>query len=355
MPTRPETGPEEPGRRPPVDQPALLLSLLEIAAATAGAEDLDRLLETIARELGRLFPVDAASIAFTEDGIVAVTEVLQREGASRRDSDRLPHDESHHMGWVATRDRPIWRNDIGAELRFRESLPRAGMRSDMAIPLRSRGRVMGAFRVACRRPHAYDPEDFEVLKRLADLVAVAVENQRLLLATRRMAEVDGLTGISNRRHFQESLAREAGRARGTGKPLAIIMIDVDHFKRINDTRGHLAGDAVLRHVAQTVARLLRRSDLLARYGGEEFAALLAGADRKSAAVVADNLRAAIENAPLESPVSTPPLRATISLGVASLPENGEHEAVVLEAADRALYIAKREGRNRVAVAAPARP
>lgn len=335
-----------------MDQSALLLSLLEIAAATAGAEDLDRLLETIARELGRLFPVDAASIALAEDGIVAVTEVLQREGASRRESDRLPHDESHHLGWVVTRGRPVWRNDIGVELRFKESLPSAGMGADMTIPLQSRGRVMGAFRVACRRRHSYEPEDFEVLKRLADLVAVAVENQRLLLATRRMAEVDGLTGISNRRHFQEALVREAGRSHSTGKPLAIIMIDVDHFKRVNDTRGHLAGDALLRHVAQTVARLLRRSDLLARYGGEEFAALLAGADRSAAAGVAENLRRAVENAPLEAEHPSPPLRATISLGVASLPENGMHEAEVLEAADRALYSAKREGRNRVSVAEP---
>lgn len=336
-----------------MDQSALLISMLEIAAATAGAEDLDRLLETIARELGRLFPVDAASVGLAEDGIVAVTEVLQREGAARRDSDRLPHDASHHLGWVLTRDRPLWRNEIGAELRFKESLPGAGMRSDMAIPLRSRGRITGAFRVACRRDHAYDPEDFEVLKRLASLVAVAVDNQRLLQAARRMAEVDALTGISNRRHFQETLVREAGRARGTGKPLAILMIDVDHFKRVNDTWGHLTGDAILRHVAQTVARLLRRSDLLARYGGEEFAALLLGADRDAAARVAETLRSAIENAPLPDAPSSPPPQATISLGVASLPENGQHEAEVLEAADRALYRAKREGRNRVCVAEPA--
>lgn len=336
-----------------MDQNALLISLLEIAAATAGAEDLDRLLETIARELGRLFPVDAACIALAEDDILAVTEVLQRDGAARRDSDRRPHDGSHHLGWVVARDRPLWRNDIGAELRFEESLPRAGMRADMAIPLRSRGRVTGAFRVACRRAHAYEPEDFEVLKRLADLVAVAVENQRLLLATRRMAEVDGLTGISNRRHFQEALAREAGRARSTGKPLAVIMIDVDHFKRVNDTRGHLAGDALLRHVAQSVARTLRRSDLVARYGGEEFAVLLAGADRAAAGRIAETLRSAIESAPLEAPLPSLPLRATISLGVASLPENGRHEAEVLEAADRALYRSKREGRNRVSLAEPA--
>jgi diguanylate cyclase (GGDEF)-like protein len=109
---------------------------------------------------------------------------------------------------------------------------------------------------------------------------------------------------------------------------------------------------MLRHVAQTVARLLRRSDLLARYGGEEFAALLLGADRDAAARVAETLRNAIENEPLPDAPASPPPRATISLGVASLPENGQHEAEVLEAADRALYRAKREGRNRVCVAEP---
>ena len=338
----PEGGPSE-----------VLLSLLEIASATAAAEDLDRLLETIARELARLFPVDAAAVAFAEDEAVMTTEVVRRAGAAKRNAARLPLDDSHHMGWIVTRGRPLWRNDIGMEMRFNESLPRAGMHSDLAIPLRSRGQVTGAFRVACRRRHAYEPEDFEILKRLADLMSVAVENQRLLQATRRMAEVDGLTGISNRRHFQETIVRETERAHATGRPLALLMMDVDHFKRVNDTWGHPAGDAVLRHVAHTVGRLLRRTDLVARYGGEEFAALLPGADAGAAARVAENLRAEVEKTPLPLAHPGPPLAVTISLGVAAFPEDAPHVPGLVEAADRALYRAKREGRNRVVRAAPA--
>lgn len=325
----------------------ILASLLEIASATAGADDLDRLLATIARELGRLFTVDASAAAFLDDEAMICSEVVQRSGAPHRDADRRPIDASHHMGWVVTQARALWRNDIGTELRFKESLPRAGMHSDMTIPLRARGQVSGAFRVASRQRHAYDPEDFEILKRLADIMSVAVENQRLLQATRKMAEVDGLTGISNRRHFQETLAREVERARETARPLALLLFDVDHFKRFNDTWGHPAGDAVLRHVAQTAARLLRRSDLVARYGGEEFVALLPGADRTAAAKVAENLRAEIEKTPLPLGRPLPPGGVTISLGVAAFPRDAPHVAGLISAADQALYRAKRSGRNRV--------
>jgi diguanylate cyclase (GGDEF)-like protein len=331
----------------PGDGRDLLGSLLEIASATAGADDLDRLLATIAREMGRLFAVDAAAASFLDGEAMICSEVVQRPGALHRDADRLPIDASHHMGWVVTQARALWRNDIASELRFKESLPRAGMHSDMTIPLRARGQVSGAFRVASRQRHAYDPEDFEILKRLADIMSVAVENQRLLQATRKMAEVDGLTGISNRRHFQETLAREVERARETARPLALLLFDVDHFKRFNDTWGHPAGDAVLRHVAQTAARLLRRSDLVARYGGEEFVALLPGADGPAAAKVAENIRAEVEKAPLPLGRPLPPGGVTISLGVAAFPRDAPHVAGLIGAADQALYRAKRSGRNRV--------
>jgi diguanylate cyclase (GGDEF)-like protein len=207
---------------------------------------------------------------------------------------------------------------------------------------------MGVFRVACRKRHAYEPEEFEVLQRLADLMAVAVENQRLLQATRRMAEVDGLTGVCNHRHFKLLLGRETERSRSTSQPMALLMADIDHFKRVNDAHGHPAGDAVLRHVAATLARRLRRSDVLARYGGEEFAVLLPGTDARAAAKLADDLRAEVEREPARLPPSQAPLHVTLSLGVAALPEDADNELRLLEAADRALYDAKRRGRNRVA-------
>jgi diguanylate cyclase (GGDEF)-like protein len=178
-------------------------------------------------------------------------------------------------------------------------------------------------------------------------MAVAVENQRLLQATRRMAEVDGLTGACNQRHFRTLLARETERARSTGQPLALLMADVDHFKRVNDAHGHPAGDAVLRHVAATLTRRLRRSDVLARYGGEEFAVILPGSDGRAAAAVGEQLRAEIERSPAPLPSTGGTLGVTVSIGVAALPDDAGDENGLVEAADRALYGAKREGRNRV--------
>ena len=327
---------------------SVLMSLLHMASATASAENLDRLLAAITAELERLFPVDRADAALAEDGFLAASIVAGRATAgAARAAGRYPIDESHHLGWVVSRAQAVWRNDIPAELRFRETLPRAGMASDMAIPLRSHGRVTGALRVACRRPFAYEPEDFDLLQRLADFVAVAVENQRLLDANRRMAEVDGLTGVCNHRHFRTLLTRETERARQLSQPLALVMVDVDHFKRVNDDHGHPVGDAVLRHVAGLLAQRVRRSDVVARYGGEEFAILLPGSDATAAARLAEELRASIAGVSDAAGEPMSPVPVTASFGVAAFPADAPTEVDLVEAADRALYRAKRGGRNRV--------
>ena len=345
---RPEADRESAG-----DTSGVLISFLEIASASAAADDLDRLLAAIAAELRRLFPVDRADIGLVDDTSISAVTVTGRTADNRgRIAGRFACDESHHLGYVACRSEPLWRNDVANELRFRETLPRGGVRSDMTIPLRSRGRVMGALRVASRRRQAYEPEEFELFQRLADLLAGAVENQRLLETTRRMAEVDGLTGACNRRHFGVLLAREAARAGATGLPVALVMVDVDHFKRVNDTYGHPAGDAALRHVVGLLVRRVRRSDVVARYGGEEFAVLLPGSDAPAAAQLAEGLRADIAGTPLMLEASGHSLRMTASFGVAAIPTSAVDGRGLLDAADRALYRAKEGGRDRV-VEAPA--
>ena len=320
---------------------------MEIASATAGAEDLDSVLETIARSLRRLFPVDGAALGLLEGESILVREVIRHGPAPPREPERLPADATHLLGWVITRDRALWRNDVTAEMRFAESVKSPGMRSDMTIPLKARGQVMGAFRVACRRRHAFDPEDFEVLKRCADMTAVAVETQRLLQATKRLAELDGVTGVYNHRHFRALLEQEVERARRLDRPVSLIMIDIDHFKRFNDSYGHQAGDEVLRHVAQLAARSLRRSDTVARYGGEEFVVLLADAAIAEALPVAEKIRLEVERNPLVLGNMVRPLVVTISLGVASFPADALNGPSLVAAADRSLYQAKGQGRNRV--------
>jgi len=341
-----------PGEGPGGTSPGLLMSFLDIAEAAAAAEDIDRLLETTARVLGRLFPVDGASLALREDGGIAVRAIRPDGNPGERAPEIaeprwLPDDPSHLFGWVMARDRPLWRNDISAELRFAESVPGDGMLSDMVIPLRARGRMIGAFRVSGRTRHAFEPEDFDILERCADLTAVAVENQRLLQRTRRLSEIDGLTGVTNHRHFVELLRQEVDRSSRGGRPLSLVMADIDDFKSINDTHGHPAGDAVLRHVAQVLAGLLRRTDVVARYGGEEFVAMLPEAGPEPAASIAETMRAEVERRSCSSTALERPLAVRISLGVASLPDDAGSVAELIAAADRGLYQAKREGKNRV--------
>lgn len=172
--------------------------------------------------------------------------------------------------------------------------------------------------------------------------------RRELADARREAEVDVLTGIPNRRAFERSLRRTVAEAEaGAGGPFTLLMLDVDHFKRFNDLHGHRTGDNVLRVVGRLLADGVKAGDTVARYGGEEFAVLLADADLRVGAAVADRIRTSVEACRLVKKDSREPLgRITVSVGVAQYGP-GESGSDLIHRADEALYEAKREGRNRV--------
>lgn len=166
---------------------------------------------------------------------------------------------------------------------------------------------------------------------------------------RRLATCDQLTGLLNRREFDRILAEEAERCRRFDRPLALLMIDLDHFKDINDAHGHPAGDVVLQGLARRLKEELRTIDRLARYGGEEFAVILVETPPAAALETAQRLRAAVQRAPFALPVG-PALALTISAGVAVIPVHASDAPSLVRAADQALYAAKRAGRNRVQLA-----
>lgn len=165
----------------------------------------------------------------------------------------------------------------------------------------------------------------------------------------RLSSLDGLTGIANRRRFDEYLEQEWLRAARDGRRLALILIDIDHFKAYNDNYGHQGGDACLKQVARTLdGELKRAADVAARYGGEEFVIVLPDTDSQGAGVIAEKLRDAIEALHIEHTHSKTALHVTISLGVAStVPREGGIPAALIEMADEALYKAKESGRNKV--------
>jgi diguanylate cyclase (GGDEF)-like protein len=174
------------------------------------------------------------------------------------------------------------------------------------------------------------------------------EVQALNVQLQAQAVTDELTGLPNRRELMRELRVQVTRAHRSGAPLSLLMFDIDHFKRVNDTHGHQAGDAVLVRVAEVVEEVRRAADRPGRYGGEEFCLVLPDTDTAGATALAERLRAAIEATPF-APASTRRLSVTVSVGVARLtPEMRARE--LIKAADRALYAAKAGGRNRVVLA-----
>ena len=173
--------------------------------------------------------------------------------------------------------------------------------------------------------------------------AVALASASLLAERERLAAVDGLTGLANRRALDSGLAREVASAARRQEPLALVLVDIDHFKTVNDTRGHMGGDEVLRAVASVLQTACRAQDLVARYGGEEFALVLPSCPAAAAEAIVERARVAMGVVDVLGGV-------TVSAGVATIPDHAADGAALLKAADAALYAAKAAGRNRVCVA-----
>lgn len=213
------------------------------------------------------------------------------------------------------------------------------------VPMVFRGELIGAA-LACRlgRARLLDEAAVRFLDDASQQVALGVGNARLHETLSQMAATDDLTQLANRRRFGEAMRVELARSRRGSVPLALVLADIDHLKLINDTHGHPAGDAAIRHVADALQRGRRETDLAARLGGEEFALLLPGTDRPGAIRAAERIRGELAASPLAQ-VGT----VTVSLGAAIFPEDGTSERELMATADERLYAAKSAGRNRAVV------
>ena len=186
------------------------------------------------------------------------------------------------------------------------------------------------------------PEEIELLAlRAKQLIGIRHSIDRL----RSEADLDHLTGLANRRRFRAALVREVERFRRYGTPCALLLLDIDYMKSINDEHGHPFGDIVIRHIAQKLTQVSRDTDTAARLGGEEFALLLAGVDAEKAEKAAQRLLGILSDEVIEGK-----RRVTVSIGMAGCPAHANSERTLYASSDAALYVAKNEGRNRVAVA-----
>jgi two-component system cell cycle response regulator len=219
--------------------------------------------------------------------------------------------------------------------------------SVLVTPLTTKGMRSGVITIADAAEHAFPDrveQTFEMLVRQANIV---IDYARLYERNKQLSITDGLTKLYNHRFFQDALKREFSRSSRHKTPLSLIMLDIDHFKRFNDTHGHQQGDVVLQELARILRSQVRSLDIVARYGGEEFAIIMPDAPGEISHRVAERLRGAVEGHPVAGPEG--PLVVTISLGVATVPDPGiSNPTELITVADRALYRAKERGRNQVA-------
>ncbi|RME06612.1 MAG: diguanylate cyclase, partial [Anaerolineae bacterium] len=237
--------------------------------------------------------------------------------------------------------------------------PHDHIRGWMGVPLIVQDRIIGMLALDSRTPNRFTPDHVRMASAFAAHVAIALENARLYEYTHQLAITDSLTGLFNRRHFMEIAQREHQRALRYRRPLAVIMMDLDHFKRVNDKHGHLIGDQVLRATALVCLDHLRETDVMARYGGEEFVFLLPETNgiyhphENASAAVAERLRQVIADNAIKTQAGE--IHITASLGVADLSPEKEKLETLINRADHALYVAKQRGRNRVVTWTPDLP
>lgn len=238
--------------------------------------------------------------------------------------------------------------ELGRPVTERSRVERTPM---AAYPLMHGDEVLGAVVVADPDGGDFSPEGLAALSAMSRQAGTAVHNVLAHRETARLSVTDPLTGAGNFRHLSTTLAREVERATRFSRPLSVLMIDIDHFKRVNDDWGHQRGDTVLRELARRLGDCVREVDTVARYGGEEFALVLPETDQAGGELVALRVVESIGREEFTAP-DLPPLAVTVSAGLATFPTHALSAGDVLRAADQALYAAKRAGRNQWRCAPP---
>ena len=318
-----------------------------IARQTTAVLNLDELLGKVCDLVLKTFPVDHVVILLLDED-----EHLTVRAHKGKLTPILPQGASLPVGTgmgmrALELGKTVVENEVAFVPHYLASFVET--RSEMCVPLIFFGEKLGVLILESASPGNFTQEDVAPLESVADISAGAIQNAHYFEKAQQLAYIDGLTGIYNRRYFEMQIGSEIERASRYDGRLAVIMIDIDNFKRLNDEFGHLLGDEVLRQVSTVFLQQLRKVDVVCRYGGEEFAILVPQTTGGNAMEVAEKLRRMVEGYRFPGV----PVKVTISAGVAEFPANGRTRDELVAAADAALYVSKEAGRNRVSPASAA--
>lgn len=342
---------------------ALLQEVIAIGLALSNERDLEALFELILSRARQITRAEAGTL-FIREGEILRFAVVQNDPLEKRlgaaemkhrlTAEPLPLATPSLAGYVARSGRPLnipdaSRIPLDGAYQFNPDVDRRVQycsTSFLVVPLTEpSGRITGVLQLINaldenEQPTPFDPEYDRIIELLASHAAVALRNAQL----QEMSFKDALTDVYNRRYVELRLAEELSRYERTGVPLSVVMFDLDQFKRLNDSLGHVGADVVLREVAQVLVNQSRQYTVVARYGGDEFVSLLPNTSKTAALAYAQRLRRIIERYPF------PQCRITASVGLAGVPDDATTADILLQAVDAALYRAKKNGRNIVAVA-----
>jgi len=275
-------------------------------------------------------------------------EVVSSFGVSCESGYKLENkDEKNIFYSVLQKGEPVYISNCQIDTRFdcAEFHKDCGG-SLVSLPLRlPPDEVIGVLTLYRNTINAFSTREISRISHITNHVALVIDKTLIFHQTKQLSITDPLTGIYNRRYFDERFSREITRAIRYNREISLLLIDVDHFKQYNDTLGHFMGDVALKQLANLLEQKLRQADIVARYGGEEFVVLLPEIQRSNAHVVAEKLRAAVEHEKFEGEEKLPNKNVTISIGIATFPDDTTSMDELKQLADEALYAAKKTGRN----------
>ena len=330
-------------------RPSLVSSyerLADVFHAVLSEHSLDALLDRIADEVGELIPHDSLTIFRADEQERLLIPVLARDPWAEQILETTQGFGVGITGWAVEHREAVLANQAHLDPRVRTvpGTPADEEEALISVPLVARGSVKGALDIYRAGDDAFTDLEFHLAKRFAEAAALALDNAETTAALKHQARTDSLTGLFNHSVFHERL-REELIACNSGSSLAVVMLDLDDFKHLNDTSGHATGDRVLKAAAECISRCSRAEDIVCRIGGEEFAVILPSADAGAAGVLASRIQGELEI----RATSVAGRRLTASIGIAQAPEHSRNASELAAYADAAMLEAKCRGKNRVVV------
>ncbi len=323
-------------------------NLVEVSYRVMGQLEFEQLLRQAVINVLGIFATRNALLLLANEQDNDLFEVVESRGYRPGELDQLQvyrHDKLVH--YVELIKHSFRVKELPRE--FKDIVPfLKGYEIDLVSPLIRNDNVVG---LLCLGPsfkdEDYSDDSIEMLGILTNMLTIAVHNAQMYEHIRALSYTDGMTGLHNYRFFRLRIKEEYARSRRENVPVSLLILDVDNFKNYNDTLGHPAGDEVLRKVSFILKQSVRDNDIVARYGGEEFAIILPGADKDGASALAERIRVKVQDTEFYRQEIQPEGKLTISIGIATFPDDAINEVELIENADKALYHAKETGKNKV--------